>query len=306
MFLHIARKLSGSSDVLMSIIAQRNIPAFRLNLDMFNKYQFMWRGDEFEIEDCAGHVCRSSEVDAIAFYKGLFSIDEILDFDSEYTETKWLKSWMNNLYHCFVRYGIERNQIRLWHPSDFTCSKPWQMSVAKEFFEVPEFTIHWGFSLQSKEVVAKPLTQRPLQDNGEMLYAKIVDRAQLDPRYPWFTQEIADGDRDATILYVNGHVHCYQFATPRGELTDWRTTQGTEVNKWEPWDAGKDFENRIDAYMRKMNLKFGRLDFIIGGKEPQFLEVNPVGQFGWLDDEKLTLHNEVVDAILDESSTIII
>ena len=53
-----------------------------------------------------------------------------------------------------------------------------------------------------------------------------------------------------------------------------------------------------------MNLKFGRLDFIIGGKEPQFLEVNPVGQFGWLDDEKLTLHNEVADAILDASTTI--
>ncbi len=306
MLLHIARKISGSSDDLMRIFAQRNIPAFRLNLDMFHKYQFMWRGDEFEIEDCAGHVCRSADIDAMAFYKGLFSIDEYLDFDSEYKETKWLKSWMNNLYYCLVRYGAERNQIRLWHPGDFTCSKPWQMTVAKEFFEVPEFTIHWGFSLQSKQVIAKPLTCRPLETNGEMLYAKIVDRAQLDPRYPWFTQEIADGDRDATILYVNGHVHCYQFATPRGELTDWRITQGTEVNKWEPWDAGKDFENRIDAYMKKMNLKFGRLDFIIGGKEPQFLEVNPVGQFGWLDDEKLTLHNEVADAILDENSTIII
>lgn len=304
MLLHIARKISGSSDALMGILSQRNIPAFRLNLDMFNKYQFIWRGDEFEIEDCVGHICCSSEIDTMAFYKGLLSIDEPLDFDSEYKEIKWLKSWMNNLYHCLVRYGAERNQIRLWHPCDFTCSKPWQMTVAKEFFAVPEYTIHWGFSLQSKQVIAKPLTCRPLEGNGEMLYAKIVDRAQLDPRYPWFTQEIADGDRDATILYVNGHVHCYQFATPRGELTDWRITQGTEVNKWEPWDAGKDFENRIDAYMKKMNLKFGRLDFIIGGKEPQFLEVNPVGQFGWLDDEKLTLHNEVADAILDASTTI--
>lgn len=304
MLLHIARTISGSSDVLMGIFAQRNIPAFRLNLDMFNKYQFMWRGDQFEIIDGIERCCRSEDVEIMAFYKGLFSIDEPLSLDSEYDETKWLKSWMNNLYYCFVRFGAERNQIRLWLPSDNTYSKPWQMTVAKEFFDVPEFTLHWGFSFQSKKVIAKPLTSRPLESNGEMLYAKVVDREQLDPKYPWFTQDIADGDRDATVLYVNGHVHCYEFATPRGALTDWRTTQGTEANKWKQWDAGKDFEKRIDSYMQKLGLKFGRLDFIIGGKEPQFLEVNPVGQFGWLDDEKLTLHNEVADAILDPSTTI--
>ena len=52
-------------------------------------------------------------------------------------------------------------------------------------------------------------------------------------------------------------------------------------------------------------LKYGRLDFIIGGSEPQFLEVNPEGQFGWLDDEDgLPLHNEVADAILDPTSVV--
>lgn len=288
----------------MNIFAERKIPAFRLNLDMFHKYQFMWREDQFEIEDCTGRRCCSEDVEIMAFYKGLFSIDEPLDLDNEYTETKWLKSWMNKIYYCFVRYGAERNQIRLWDPIEYTFSKPWQMTVAKEFFAVPEFIIHWGFPLQSKQVIAKPLTSRPLENDGEMLYAQIVDRAQLDPRYPWFTQDIADGNRDATVFYVNGHVHCYKFATSRGRLTDWRITQGTEVNRWDPWDAGKDFENRIDAYMKKLDLKFGRLDFIIGGQEPQFLEVNPVGQFGWLDDENFTLHNEVADAILDSSTTI--
>lgn len=304
MLLHIARKISGSSDILMNIFAQRNIPAFRLNLDMFHKYQFIWRGEQFEIEDFVGRRCLSDDVDIMVFYKGLFAIDEPLDLDSEYTETKWLKSWMNNLYHCFVRFGLQRNLMRLWIPYDSDCPKTWQMTVAKEFFAVPEFIIHWGFSLQSKQVIAKPLTSRPLDSNRELLYARIVDREQLDPKYPWFTQDIADGNTDATVLYINGHIHCYQFATPREQLTDWRITQGTDVNKWKPWDAGKDFEKRIDAYMQKLGLKFGRLDFIIGGKEPQFLEVNPAGQFGWLDDEKYTLHNEVVDAILDSSTTI--
>lgn len=304
MILFVTRKISASSDLVTNILTERKIQVFRFNVDMFPQYEFMWRDDSFEISDPVGHICHSRDLKNMVFYKGLFSVDEPTDYDQDYTETKWLKSWINNLYYCFVRYGAERNMIRLWHPGDFTCSKPWQMTVAKDFFEVPEFTIHWGFSLKPEEVIAKPLTSRPLSSTQMMMYARKVNRAELDPKYPWFTQEIAEGNRDATILYINGKVHCYQFATERGELSDWRVTQGTDKNRWEPWDAGTDFENRIRAYMQKMNLKYGRLDFIIGGKEPQFLEVNPVGQFGWLDDEKLTLHNEIVDAILDESSSI--
>ena len=66
------------------------------------------------------------------------------------------------------------------------------------------------------------------------------------------------------------------------------------------------FKDRLNAFMSELGLKFGRFDFIIGGEEPQFLEINARGQFAWLDDENLTLHNEVVDAILDPSSTIIL
>ena len=159
--------------------------------------------------------------------------------------------------------------------------------------------------MPSKDVIVKSLTQRTFSTH-DVAYAKIVDQSQLDSRWPWFTQEIAAGNRDATVLYINKNVHCFQFATRRGEVTDWRITQGTELNQWESWNAGKDFERKINLYMQDLNLKYGRLDFIIGDKEPQFLEVNPAGQFGWLDDESKggTLHNEVVDAILDPATTI--
>ena len=56
--------------------------------------------------------------------------------------------------------------------------------------------------------------------------------------------------------------------------------------------------------MTELGLKFGRLDFIIGGEAPQFLEVNPCGQFGWLDDEEQELHQEVANAIFEPSSII--
>ena len=58
--------------------------------------------------------------------------------------------------------------------------------------------------------------------------------------------------------------------------------------------------------MDRLGLKFGRLDFIVGDEtEPQFLEVNPCGQFGWLDEEgSRPLHSEVATAILDPATAL--
>ena len=299
----VSTKYCGTANMLMEIFSQRNISAFRFNLDLFDSYHFEWNDDEFEIYDPENRCCKSSNITAIAFYKGILHDWTTFEKEEHNLERAWLNSWLNRLYDCIMCYGKEHNLVRLWYPHGFGYSKTYQMKIAKKFFDVPSFKLHWGKTLSSQNVIAKPLTQRPLSNN-EMIYAKIVDRSNLDPSWPWFTQQIAKGNRDATVLYINGKVHCFQFATERNELTDWRITQGTERNQWIPWNVTKEFENKICQYMESLSLKYGRLDFIIGDGEPQFLEVNPEGQFGWLDDENLTLHEEVVDAILNPSSTI--
>ena len=303
MILFLTRKLSGSADILMKIFSQRHISVFRLNLDMFDQYQFQWGNDGFSISNSLNLSIDSCKIKVIICYKGLISIDEYTDFEETHIETKYIKSWLNCLYHDIVKFGYQNKHIRFWTPWEHIFPKVYQMNIAQRYFNVPDYLLHWGKELPSKNVVCKTLTSRPLE-NRNYVYVKKVNQNQLDISYPWFTQNVATGNRDATVLYINGKVHCFQFATERGNLTDWRVTQGTEANQWSPWDAGKEFEEKIDLYMKDMGLKYGRLDFIIGGREPQFLEVNPTGQFGWLDDENLTLHNEVVDAILDPSSTI--
>jgi hypothetical protein len=60
----------------------------------------------------------------------------------------------------------------------------------------------------------------------------------------------------------------------------------------------------ICEFMNAADLKFGRLDFVVDGNDWAFLEVNPNGQYGWLDDESLSLHHRVLDAILDPDSTL--
>lgn len=305
MVLLVSSKISGTANMLMQIMEERNIPAFRFNLDMFDQYSFTWHNNEFEIIDPIGRCCRSKDITEFVFYKGLLSFFTPYEFTGKYSpELPYVISWMNKLYNSIVCYGNAKGLNRLWSPYELSYAKPLQMMLAKKYFAVPDFVLHWGDTLSSRQVIVKPLTQLPLS-NGEMCYARIVDRADLHPDWPWFTQEIADGSRDATVVYINGNIHCFQFATERGKLTDWRVTQGTDANRWIPWETSTKFEEKIRLYMRDINLKYGRFDFIIGEREPQFLEINPCGQFGWLDDERtLTLHNEALDAILDPSSIV--
>ena len=304
MILFLTSSKTGTADDLVSIFEQRGIPFFRFNTDLYDHYQFLWQNNEFEIIDPLGRVCNSRNVSICIMYKCILWPPFMKKCFPKITHYEYVTHILNELCGCIANWAMAGKLLRLWHPTEYAYPKTKQMSLAKRFFAVPDFSIHWGVPLGGGKVIAKQLVQRPL-DDGTLPFAGIVDRAELDPAYPWLTQNVADGDRDATVLYINGHVHCFQFATVRGEITDWRITQGSEKNKWIRWDAGSDFENRIRRFMQEAELKFGRFDFIIGGKEPQFLEVNARGQFGWLDDSKLTLSNDVVDAILDPSSTVI-
>ena len=43
----LSSKISGSSNMLMEVFAERKLPAFRFNLDMFDNYSLNWNKDEF-------------------------------------------------------------------------------------------------------------------------------------------------------------------------------------------------------------------------------------------------------------------
>jgi hypothetical protein len=89
-------------------------------------------------------------------------------------------------------------------------------------------------------------------------------------------------------------------------VEDWRIRNGAHKDNWRPWEMPPGVSERIGSYMQRLGLHFGRLDFIIGeADEVSFLEVNPNGQFGWLDDATVwPLHRAVLDAALDPMSTI--
>ena len=139
------------------------------------------------------------------------------------------------------------------------------------------------------------------------IFVQEVDAERLSPQSPWLTQEIGRGARDATVLYVHGRCFGFEMEQTRAELgvEDWRTLIGSGQERWRAWALEAGLAERVAAYMERLGLRFGRLDFLAGEGEVTFLEINPTGQFGWLDDPNgWPLHSAVLDATLDPAATV--
>jgi len=182
------------------------------------------------------------------------------------------------------------------------------MRVAKDYFPVPDWSVGWGYRRSEGKVMVKRFSPEPLGiQRDHFLYVQSVDAERLSPSYPWLTQQVGKGDRDATVLFVNGVCFGFEMQSTRAELgaEDWRTLDSNELSRWRPWHLPNALSDRIGCVMKRLGLRFGRLDFLKTDEEVTFLEVNPNGQFGWLDDPAtLGLHQAVLSAALDPASTI--
>lgn len=169
-------------------------------------------------------------------------------------------------------------------------------SVAKAYFHVPD----WIFTTmpqhgQLHRPVLKNLCGMPLEEagpgsDGKLVYVQDVKLEELADNWPWFVQERVDARYDLTVLYLGGKCHALRLDREKFEGLDWRKYIGTDMDdKWELVSLPQSLSEKISKFMHEMNLTFGRLDFLYSQddfEDLQFLEVNPHGQWAWMDLDK--------------------
>jgi hypothetical protein len=308
LLLILTNSIDGTSDVLIDLCAERGEPVFRFNIDLWLDYRFAWTPAGFAIRDPSGRTVASEEVSAC-----LWRRPSLQDTPAWRGGTVEDRSATEAELHAVVREIAEwaraRRRLRLVEPSaPRRVGRLAQMRVAREFFPVPEWSVGWGFRWpQAKRMVKRFAPEALGAERDRHIFVQSVDAERLSPDFPWLTQEIAQGARDATVLYVNGRSFGFEMRLTRAELgvEDWRTLSDSDREHWRPWALSAVDENRIAAYMQRLGLRFGRLDFLTGDDVMTFLEVNPNGQLGWLDEPGAwPLHRAVLDAVLDPASTV--
>ncbi len=131
-------------------------------------------------------------------------------------------------------------------------------------------------------VVKTRATQAP--GGGGTLMVREVVIVQLGSALPWFgQQQVAAATHDVTVVYIAGQ--CFAFECSRDQFAgaDCRIPTATGQARWSRIELSCTEESKVQNFMHETAHHFGRLDFLRDAEGLWFLELNPNGQYAWLD-----------------------
>ena len=97
-----------------------------------------------------------------------------------------------------------------------------------------------------------------------------------------FVQEFLNPKIDCRVTYVHGKLFPVKILqNGKGMYGDWRLRK--EELEYIPFKLPSYVEDAICKLMKKLNLDFGGIDLAFVPEEYYFIEVNPTGEWGWLE-----------------------
>lgn len=280
---------------------------FRYNFDLWRDYRLQVSSGSFHIQDPTGRSISDQNTSKILWRKP-FQTKElrgealINDQDGYCEEELWyvLREIVNLLW-------LHQKVVLVEPRADSRLGKFVQAIVAGRYFLVPDFEFRFGDGtrfLKGREAVTKSLTSKPIGglDDRNVLYATRVIETQLSPSFPWMVQEYVDAEKDVTVVVVRDRLFAFELARSTFiDLTiDWRELPiDNTASQWTPHELPEECAEGIFRFMKDLGLHFGRIDFLLSGDSYYFLEINPNGQWSWLDTER---KHGLLDKFIDEVS----
>lgn len=189
-------------------------------------------------------------------------------------------------------------------------NKIFQMRLARDIgFYLPDTIITNQHSELKKfidkhkrNVIVKPLSQgRIKQLSGfktiftNLLTPSIIDNLDSYSLTPSIYQEYIEKEFELRITVVDDKIFSARIDSQKYDETkiDWRK----QKMPFEKYPLPNDIRDKCLALIKKLNLSFGAIDIIKDSKGNYiFLEVNPNGQWAWLDmDAGLNISDEIIN-----------
>jgi glutathione synthase/RimK-type ligase-like ATP-grasp enzyme len=179
--------------------------------------------------------------------------------------------------------------------------KPYQLNVASGVgFIVPKTIVTNDpgeaicFAKKNKDLAIKTMGTSKAYFDKETIYhdftrrisytdvKKYKDNVKLTPV---MMQQYIPKHLELRITVIGSKIFTCAIHSQDSERTkdDWRRYDFENV-KHEMFQLPREVERKIFRFMKKLNLQFGAIDMILTPKgEYVFLEINPSGQWGWIE-----------------------
>ena len=293
-YLVISSTIDYSTDLVCYRLLEGNKKFYRLNRDEFLKHEI-----EINLQDRYMKIS-IDEIDYIAYFekiKGIYFRAPVFLRTQSKKELSLNEQLERNQWSSFLRNLIVfNNAIWLNNPTAvFNAeNKLYQLYVAQECgFKIPDTQISNTTNIMiddNMKYVVKSLDTAlfyDLSNNRELFtYSNIVKGKELKEydlhQAPVFIQEFLNPKIDCRITYVNGRFYSVKILKENlGLYGDWRFYK--EKLEYIPFDLPNNIRKMICELMEKLDLNFGGIDLAIVNGEYYFIEVNPTGEWGWLE-----------------------
>jgi len=163
------------------------------------------------------------------------------------------------------------------------------------FIVTSEYSKVWSFVKKFKKIVLKPAWNMLFFEKNKIGYnTKNTVLNEIDIQnipyqesiiFPSFIQEYIPKSYEIRSFYLKGVFYSMAIFSQKNEKTklDYRNYDRESPNRNVPVKLPKEIEEKLHQFMIASDLDTGSIDIVVT-KDGRyvFLEVNPVGQFGWL------------------------
>lgn len=263
---------------------------YRVNVDMFNLYNFNYTYEHgFKIKSSYWSISEK-EIDSVYYRKPL--LPNLSEYDTIYHNmiSRDIISYINGLVDAFEGRVLSKPNIL-----KRTENKVYQVKIAKLVgFKFPSSSLGTSVydinELINNKSIIKPLTTGKIVSGNKcktiqtaLIDTKITEDISLTPLY---VQEYINKSYEVRVTIINNYTFSVKIQS--FNKVDWRINQ--EKNMYSLISIPKDIERKCIKMLKIMDLSFGAFDFIVDKDNNYiFLEVNPNGQWLWLQ-EKLGIN----------------
>ena len=291
----------ATTDVLLSNSLIPTERVFRFNYDLIDRYSFEITPESFSIADPVGRIATIENVSKCylrKFERRVTScpLEKYADDELWYAVRSMIHLLWAHQRVVLVEPGAEVTRL----------DKLAQLRTASQFFPIADAVFcHQQIPDVRSPAVVKSLSRGKVGD--KVVYANRVDVEALDRKWPWYIHQFVDSRYDVTVVYVRGTSFAFRLDRANvvnGTRVDWKSDRAEKgAQPWEFFRLPCKNSDAISNLMQTMKLDYGRIDFLADERLDvlTFLEVNPNGQFAWLD---LNDTHGVISAVCNQISPI--
>lgn len=319
MILVFSDKFDNHSDYVLSKMIERQISFYRFNIDVESLLvsKIIFKNDNWLLFNGTEWL-DINEVKCVWFRRAFVELTLEQEFDQSSDFKIWRNEWEKALLGLYLQFN-SKPCLNPLQKSYQTENKFFQLQIAKSIgFNIPETICTnekqtlFDFAAKHEYVVFKTMEQSVYKDKDgsfKGIFANKIKNTDLEKfsefgENPIILQNYVEKDYEVRFTVVNKEHFVCKIDSQKSEIakTDWRRYDIAHT----PHSIIKppiQIEELVNTIMNKFGLVYGAFDFIVTPKgEWFFLEINPMGQYLWI--EQLTglqISNSIIDWLIINS-----